>query len=155
MRDILRRLKSADANLGAELIGRGAFSKSEVKELMQSLAKEKPRAKERATLERMGRKRAMIQTAARYILAGLPFPKWALSPGFIPALAHGDRQLAIHAVINCPISDQELAQLSKLTALQTQGHLLRQLRVAIEIETNKRKTHGYRAGGNRVATKRG
>jgi hypothetical protein len=154
MKDILRRVKSTDGQLAAEMIARGAFSRADVA-ILRGLISVKPRARQHATLERIKSNWAMIGAVSYCFIAKKRYPAWAFNPGFVPMLAQCDRQLAIHAVINASLTDAELAQLDKLTALQVDGHLLRQLRVAIEIETDRRKQHARRGGGNRVATQVG
>jgi len=91
----------------------------------------------------------------RSVLRGAPYDELATEPAFIPALAYCDRQLAIHAVINADLSDVELARLALLLNLQSDGHLLRQLRVAAELEQERRHRGGFRSRGNVLSTQRG
>ena len=153
MKDILRRLCYTDAELAVELIARGAFLKGELLALSRG-AKEKSRSIVPARRKRADDRRAAICRAAAQALVK---SKWGSGSfaGFVPALAHCDRQVAIHAVINAGLEHWELAQLAQIVGMQKDGHLLRQLRVAIELEIDRRKNDARRSGGNRIATKRG
>jgi hypothetical protein len=154
MKDLIRRLYHGDGRLAAELIARGAFSRQDVTEFVRAAGR--PSASMmRGTRDRIEKKRAIVLPVCEKFFGSRRYPAGTFDPGFIPALAHCDRQLAIHAVINAGLTDRELEQLNKLTSLQTDGHLLRQLRVAIEIEIDRRKHDGRRGGGNRVATQLG
>lgn len=76
-------------------------------------------------------------------------------PAWTAALAITDRQLAIHAVVNAGMTDEELERLEKLSKLQRGGHMLRQLQVAIELEQNRRRIGGKRSSRHRITTRRG
>ena len=107
-------------------------------------------------------RRAPLGLAVELVRRGA-FPRSALPVtyaeesefAFIPALAYCDRQLAIHAVINAHLTDTELARLAQLLNLQSDGHLLWQLRVAIELEQERRKRGGFRNRGNSLTFRRG
>jgi hypothetical protein len=139
----MRRLASAPVEVAVELIRRQAFEKSDLQDLLLWLGKHRG-----TDTIKMGR----LQLAANDLLT---FGPWINSEaGFIPALAYADRQICIHAVINAKLSDEELTRLAALLNLQTDGHLLRQARVAVELEQERRR-HGFtRTGRNSVTSER-
>jgi hypothetical protein len=133
MRDLTRRLRAASLDVATEMIRRACFPRAELEELYSSLKDDLQKAKLREVIGLWLHGRRLQ-----------PMPAW------LAALAHGDRQLAIHAVVNAGLSDEELAKFSRLVKLQPDGHLLRQLRVAIELEQNRRVIGGKRSTRNRV-----
>ncbi|MDE2104396.1 MAG: hypothetical protein KGL39_44570 [Patescibacteria group bacterium] len=138
MKDLTRRLSGAPEEVVVEMICRECFPYEELVALHKKLAA-------------VGAKQDLCAAIANYLHGG----RLGAQPAWLAALANADRQLAIHAVLNAGMSDDELARFEKLLKLQADGHLLRQLRVAIELEQNRRRIGGKRGSGNRVTTRRG
>lgn len=134
--DLLRRMHGTVDEVAIELVRRGAFGARELKILHDALGESRP-ALRQAIRDRLLHKPVGPQAA------------------FIAALANADRQIAIHAVINGGLSDVELRQLENLLNLQHDGHLLRQLKVAVELELERRKRGGFRSRGNTLGLWRG
>jgi len=136
--DLMRRLAGAQDEVAIELVRRGAFEARPLEQLLSVLLKNGSRAPLRAALCSW--------------IDGRPVDPRV---GFIPALANADRQLAIHAVVNGNLTDGELTRLAMLLNLQSDGHLLRQLRVAVELEQMRRNDGGHRGKLNRITKSRG
>jgi hypothetical protein len=134
--DLVERLGRAQEEVVVELVRRKAFSREDLCALFDWLRKHGLRED--------------LQAAIGYYEPDELIPR----VGFIPALANADRQIAIHAVINAGLTDEELARLGKLLDLQTDGHMLRQLRMAVELEHQRRLRHGNRGNRNRITRKR-
>ena len=130
------RLAGVDLAIATEMIRRKCFRNAELAKLYNALAKF-PEKSELASI----------------IFEHLNGNKLDPQPAWLAALANGDRQLAIHAVINASMTDAELEKLNKLMRLQAAGHMQRQVLVAIELEQNRRKIGGKRASGNRITTR--
>jgi hypothetical protein len=133
--DLVQRLATAQDEVAIELVRRGAFELRHLEQLHNVLGKRSAGG---------GAPRDGLRNGVRSFLFGNPLAPRA---GFIAALAHGDRQLTIHAVINGNLTGDELNRLKKLLDLQRDGHLLRQARVALELEIERRK-RGIHSGGN-------
>lgn len=138
LKDLVTRLASADLEVATEMIRRGCFEGRDLAKLHNFLAGS-------------GMKQDLRGVISFY-LEGRKLPQ---QPAWLAALANADRQIAIHAVVNAGMTDEELERFEKLLKLQPDGHLLRQLRVAVELEQNRRQIGGKRSARNRVTTRRG
>lgn len=138
MRDITRRLAASDVQVVIEMVRRQAFGYSELLVLYNELADKELKPE-------------LQQALHKHLRGGNLEPQ----PAWLAALANGDRQIAIHAVVNAKMTDAELEKFEKLLRLQKDGHLVRQVRVAIELEQNRRRIGGKRSPRNRITTTRG
>ena|SRR5690348_4480256 len=138
MKDLTRRLMGADLEVSIEMIRRKSFRYEELVRLRKELAGNEL-------------KRELCEALATYLAGG----KLEAQRAWLAALANADRQIAIHAVVNAAMTDDELVKFERLLRLQPDGHLLRQLRVAIELEQNRRKIGGKRSSRNRITLNRG
>ncbi|HLI02769.1 MAG TPA: hypothetical protein VFC10_07285 [Terriglobia bacterium] len=133
MKDLTRRLRAAPLEAATEMIRRSCFPRAELEQLYRSLLHDEEKA-------------ALRSVIAMWLHGRRPEPQ----PAWLAALANGDRQLAIHAVINAGMSDSELQRFDRLVKLQPDGHLVRQLRAAIELEQKRREIGGKRGSRNRI-----
>lgn len=138
MKDITRRLGAANVDVATELIRRGCFSRRELSELHNTLAK-------------TSTKPGLREVIAAYLHGAPPDPR----PTWLAALANGDQALSVHAVVNAHLTDSELAKFERYVRLQPAGHMIRQVQVAIELEQNRRCIGGHRTARNRITKRRG
>lgn len=137
MKDLMRRLAGADLDVAIEMMRRGAFERVYLDGFRKFLAARALKPE--------------LQKAISLFLGGARLKG---QPTWLASLSNGDRQIAIHAVVNARMTDKELAKLERLLKLQRGGHLLRQLQVALELEQNRRAIGGKRSSGNRITTRR-
>ena len=142
--DLVQRLAAAPEEVYVELIRRGAFEVADLEALDAALGKRVMKT----AVERAASVRSVIRA---FILARPILPRIA----FIPALANCDRQIQIHAVINGHLTGDELLRFQKLIDMQTDGHMLQQVRTAVEREIGRRQHGGTRSGRNHIVIHRG